>query len=194
MSETSVSLLERLRQQPDPGSWQRLLDLYTPLIRGWLRRHGLQLADADDIVQEVLGVVVRELPGFQHDRRPGAFRCWLRTITVNRLHTYWRSRRSRPLGSGDSDVQEQLEQLEDPASRLSHLWDKEHDQHVLARLQELIEPEFTAITWRAFQRVTLDGCRAAEVAAELGISVNAVLLAKSRVLNRLRQEARGLID
>jgi RNA polymerase sigma-70 factor (ECF subfamily) len=65
MSETSTSLLDRLRLQPDQQAWQRLVELYTPLIRGWLRRHALLDQDADDVVQEVLSVVVRRLPEFR---------------------------------------------------------------------------------------------------------------------------------
>jgi RNA polymerase sigma-70 factor (ECF subfamily) len=87
-----------------------------------------------------------------------------------------------------------LEQLEDPNSALSQLWDREHDQHVTRRLLELIEPEFSATTWQAFRRVVLEGAKAAEVAAELGITANAVWIAKSRVLARLREELRGLTD
>lgn len=194
MSDTPVSLLERLRLRPDAGSWQRLVDLYTPLIRAWLRRHALQDPDADDLVQEVLGVLVRELPQFRHDRRPGAFRRWLRTITVNRLRAFWRARQARPLATGDSDLVAVLHQLEDPDSRLSHLWDQEHDQHVARRLLELLEPEFEPSTWRAFRLLVLEGRPTAEVAAELGITANAVRIAKSRVLSRFRAEAEGLID
>jgi RNA polymerase sigma-70 factor, ECF subfamily len=65
---------------------------------------------------------------------------------------------------------------------------------VAAKLMELIRPQFEAATWQAFRRVALDGVKASVVAEELGISVNAVLLAKSRVLSRLRQELRGLTD
>src|SRR5437870_2279853 len=85
MHETSASLLDRLRR-PKAGEadWRRLVDLYTPLIRGWLRRHAdLPPGDADDVVQDVLAVVVRRLPDFEHNQRTGAFRAWLRTITVN---------------------------------------------------------------------------------------------------------------
>src|SRR5262249_60944803 len=64
--QTSASLLERLRLQSDAGAWQRLIDLYEPLIRGWLRRHDLQPADSGDLVQGVLGVLVKEIPGFEH--------------------------------------------------------------------------------------------------------------------------------
>jgi RNA polymerase sigma-70 factor (ECF subfamily) len=193
MADTSLSLLERLRVQPDAPSWQRLVDLYTPLIHGWLRRQGVRPQDADDLVQEVLGVVVRELPRFQHDRRRSAFRCWLRTITLNRLRGFWRSQQTRA-AAGCAGVDDRLAQLEDPDGGLSQLWEQEHDRHVLRRLLELIEPEFAPTTWQAFWRVTLDGARPIEVAANLGLSVNAVLLAKSRVLRRLRQEAQGLVE
>jgi RNA polymerase sigma-70 factor, ECF subfamily len=194
MSETSTSLLERLREQPDGDAWQRLVRLYTPLLRQWLGRYGLQPSDVDDLTQEVLAVVVRELPQFEHNRRPGAFRRWLRTILVNRLRGFWRARQSRPLATGDSDLGRMLEQLEDPESGLSRLWDQEHDRHVLARLLEQIEPEVTPTTWQAFRRVVLEGEDEEAVASALGVSVNAVFIAKSRVLSRLRREARDLID
>jgi len=194
MSDTSLSLLERLRLRPDAEAWRQLVDLYTPLIHGWLRRHAVPAADADDLTQEVMTVVVRELPQFRHNQQRGAFRNWLRTITVHRLRVLWRSRQARPLATGDSDFLKMLDELEDPHSDLSRLWDQQHDQHVARRLMELVQPQFEPATWRAFRRVVLDGVKAAVVAAELGMSVNAVLLAKSRVLSRLRQEVQGLTD
>src|SRR5437763_29648 len=157
MSDTSLSLLERLRLRPDAEAWRRLVDLYTPLIHGWLRRHAVPLADADDLTQEVMAVVVRELPGFHHNHQRGAFRNWLRTILVNRLRVLWRARQSRPIATGDSDFVKMLDELEDPRSGLSQLWDQQHDQHVARRLMELVQPQFEPATWRAFRRVVLDG-------------------------------------
>jgi RNA polymerase sigma-70 factor (ECF subfamily) len=194
MPDTPVSLLERLRLRPDGAAWRRLVDLYTPLIRNWLGYHALAQPDVEDLVQEVLGVLVRELPRFRHDLRRGAFRRWLRTITVNRLRTFWRERRSRPRATGDSDFLSVLDQLEDPHSSLSRFWEQEHDRHVVRRLLELLEPEFEPATWRAFQLLVLEGKRTDEVAGLLGVSVNAVRIAKSRVLRRFRQEVDGLID
>jgi RNA polymerase sigma factor (sigma-70 family) len=193
--ETSLSLLERLRQPPrDEAAWKRLADVYTPLIHGWLRRYDVQAEDACDLTQEVLSTVHREMSRFEHNRHPGAFRCWLRTITANRIRAFWKQRRSQRLPAADSDLDRRLAELEDPGSDLSHLWDQEHDRYVLRHLLELVEPEFAPATWQAFQSLALEERRAAEVAAELGTTVNAVLLAKSRVLRRLRQEARGLVD
>jgi RNA polymerase sigma-70 factor (ECF subfamily) len=194
MTETSLSLLDRLRLNPDAESWQRLVDLYTPLIRGWLRRYSVAMADAEDLTQDVMTTVLRELPGFQHNHRQGAFRNWLRTITVHRLRALWRERHGHAQATGDSDFLQMLDQLEDPKSELSRVWDQQHDHHVARRLMAMVQPQFEPKTWQAFRRTVLDGLKAALVAAELKISVNAVLLAKSRVLSRLRQEMQGLTD
>jgi RNA polymerase sigma-70 factor (ECF subfamily) len=193
LADTPVSLLERLRLRPDPASWQRLVDLYTPLIRDWLRRQAVQPADIDDLTQDVLGTVARELPQFHHDLRRGAFRRWLRTVTVNRLRNFWRAARLRP-AVGSATVEEALAQLADSSSDLSRLWDEEHDRHVVRRLLELIEPEFEPTTWQAFRLLVLDGLPTREVAAAVGLSVNAVRIAKSRVLSRFRREIEGLVD
>ena len=139
-------------------------------------------------------VLMRKLPEFRREPRPGAFRRWLRGITVNCLRNFWRAQRSRPKATGDSEFAQMLDQMEDPDSGLSALWDVEHDRHITARLLEMIRPFFEDTTWRAFRRVALDGATPDEVAAELGVTVNAVFIAKSRVLSRLRQEGEGLID
>lgn len=194
MSATSATLLERLRDRADAAAWQQLVGLYTPLLTGWLRRHALQSADVEDVVQDVLEAVAREVPEFRHNGRTGAFRHWLRTILANRLREFWRARRLRPAATGDSDLAALLDQLEDPTSSLSHLWDQEHDQHVVRRLLARIEPQFAPSTWQAFHRIVLDGARPDTVAAELGMTVNAVFIAKSRVLQRLRAEGRDLLD
>jgi RNA polymerase sigma-70 factor (ECF subfamily) len=194
MSQTSASLLGRLQADPHSAAWDRLVELYEPLIRGWLRRHEVLAQDADDLVQEVMAVVVRRLPEFRHNQRVGSFRTWLRTITVNALRDHWRGGKRRPTATGASDFQQLLVQLEDPTSGMSQLWDQEHDRHVTHRLLELLKGEFEPRTWQAFTLVALDGIPASQAAEQLGISVNAVFIAKSRVLARLRQEAEGLID
>ena len=194
MAETSATLLQRLNDRSDSVAWQRLVDLYTPLINSWLRRQGVSAEDAEDLTQEVLGIVVREVSQFQHNGRAGAFRTWLRTITINCLRQSWRSRRVRPQTTRLPDLDSALDQLEDPASDLSRRWDREHDEFVLHRLLDLIEPEFRPATWQAFRRQVIDGAPAELVAAELGLTVNAVLIAKSRVLSHLRRNAEGLVD
>src|SRR5262249_2524342 len=138
--------------------------------------------------------VVRELPQFQHNRRPGAFRNWLRTILVHRLRGFWRWQQTHARAAGDDEHVQWLDQLADSTSGLSQLWDPEHDRHGMSRLLEQIEPEVTASTWQAFRKVVVEGRDEEAVAGELGLSVNAVHIAKSRVLARLRRQAEGLIE
>ncbi len=102
---TSSSLLLRVRDRADAGAWGRLVDLYDPLLRDWLRRHAVLPHDHDDLVQDVLHAVAQEMPGYAYDRSRGGFRGWLRTVLVHRLRNYWRQRRSRPVATGDSDFQ-----------------------------------------------------------------------------------------
>lgn len=188
MADTPISLLERLRLGPDPASWRRLVDLYTPLIRTWLSRYQVQPSDLDDLTQEVFRTLLDELPHFHHDLRRGAFRRWLRTIAVNRLRVLWRVRQASP---ADDAL---LAQLEDPASDPNRRWDEEHDCLVARRLLELLEPEFEPTTWAAFRLLVLEGVETREVAERLNITPNAVRIAKSRVLSRFRSEIEGLID
>src|SRR5882724_3044104 len=140
MADTSVSLLERLSLGPDEQSWKQFVDLYAPLIHAWLRRYSVQKQDAEDLAQEVLAAVVRGIADFHHNRQRGAFRNWLRTTTVNQLRVLWRTRRGRAEATGDSDIARMLDQLADPNSSLSRLWNQQHDQHVARRLMEMIQP------------------------------------------------------
>lgn len=194
MDATSPSLLDRLRSAPAEADWQQLVDLYTPLIRNWLARHGVQAADTSDLEQEVLAIVVRKVPVFEHNGRTGAFRTWLRTITARCLKDFHRARRLRPAGPGGTDFQMLLAEMADPDSAASRLWDREHDLHVTRCLLARIRPDFSDQTWQAFARHVCEEIPAAEAARELGITVNAVFIAKSRILARLRQEAGNLLD
>jgi len=194
VNETSLSLLARLRHSPESENWNRLVDLYAPLIRIWLRKYDVQESDADDLVQEVLLAVSKDLGKFEHGGQPGSFRGWIKAILVNRLRKFWRARDRRPRAGGAAEMDDRLAQLEDPASEMSQIWNREHDRYVLRQLLALAEPHFAQTTWTAFCRVALDGAKPDDVAEEMGISLNSVCLAKSRVIRRLRRESEGLIE
>jgi RNA polymerase sigma-70 factor (ECF subfamily) len=184
---TSITLLERLRDRQDAGAWQVLFDLYAPLVRRWLRAPGVQAADVEDLTQEVLTVLARKMPDFVHSERKGAFRNWLKTITVHKLRDFLRAGAHRPQNVAE-DPDGWLAELEDPSSGLSREWDRQHDQYIVRRLLDLLKPEFAPATWEAFRLRVLEDQPTAAVAQQLGLSVNAVVIAKSRVLARLREE------
>lgn len=190
---TSLSLLGRVRSAADQDAWEHLVALYRPLLERWLRSYEVQAADAEDLVQDVLTVVLQEVASFDHNQRAGAFRTWLRRILANRVRNFWRGRNYSPR-AGTSSLLEQIEQLEDDGSGLSRVWDADHDRHVVAQLVETVRPHFQPQTWEAFRRQVFEGQRADVVADELGMSLSAVYVARSRVLAALRREGAGLIE
>ena len=194
MPDTPASLLDRLCASTDPTLWEQLVSLYTPHIRGWLGQLQIAKNDVDDLLQEIFVVVIRELPRFHRAERRGAFRRWLRTIAEHRVQAYWRSRKTRPAAVGNAEMPDVLQQLQDPADALSRLWDEQHDRHVLRGLLQLVKTDFEERSWEVFERLVFREEKAAIVAVDLDMSVPAVYATKSRVLKRLRQEARGLVD
>ncbi len=192
MDLTSVSLIDRLKTAPpDAPDWQRLQDIYFPLIQRWLRRVPGLGNEADDLAQEVFLVLLREFPRFER-RREGSFRAWLRNIAVNKARNFSKRRDRRPaVGLDPSDGF--LDQMADPESDLAREWDREHDEHVARKILTAVQADFSPTTWKAFQRFALDGLPATRVGEELGLTENAVLLAKSRVVRRLREEAGDLL-
>jgi RNA polymerase sigma-70 factor (ECF subfamily) len=183
--DTSPSLLERLRRPGEQEAWARFVDLYTPLLYHWARGVGLQPHDAADLVQEVFAALVTKLPQLTYDRSK-SFRGWLRAVTLNK----WRERCRRlavpevPVGAA-SDV---------AAPDGEALWEAEYRQHLVARAVEIMRTDFQPATWRACWEVVVAGRPAAEVAAELGLTVGAVHAARFRVTARLREELAGLMD
>ena len=194
MLATSQSLLERLHDRGDTQAWGRLPNVYEPWLRGWLSRHQLQPADVEDVLQDVLLVVSEKLAVFAHNGRPGAFRTWLRTILTQRVRHFLRGQRNRLAVLSPQPLMDWLAQFEDAASDLSRQWDLEHDQQLARRLLASIREEINPTIWQVFQMLVLEDRPVAEVARHFGLTANAVYIARSRVMARLREEARGLMD
>jgi RNA polymerase sigma-70 factor (ECF subfamily) len=193
VSPTSFSLLDRLKVAgPDASDWNRLQGIYLPLIERWLGRVPGLGDESADLAQEVLVVVFREVPRFERQRE-GSFRAWLRKVTVNKVLNFRRQCHRRP-AVGLDPADGFLERLSDPHGDLAREWDRDHDKHVVEKLLAVVQSDFTPMTWDAFRRFGVDGVPAGRVAEELGLSENAVILAKSRVLKRLREEAGDLLE
>jgi RNA polymerase sigma-70 factor (ECF subfamily) len=187
MHTTPASLLHRLQQANEQADWERFVKLYTPLLCHWARQLGLAETDADDLVQDVFVLLVQRLPEFRYDPNK-RFRGWLWTVTLNK----WRERHRRQptaVSVGDRD----LDGLASPDGAAA-LDETEYQQYLVGRALQIMQAEFEPTTWKAFWESVSGGRPAAQVAAELGITENAVYLAKGRVLRQLREELRGLLD
>jgi RNA polymerase sigma-70 factor, ECF subfamily len=188
MYTTSVSLLERLRDPVQRDAWTRFVDLYTPLLLHWACRSGLQEADATDLVQDILTTLLQKLPTFEY-AQGGSFRRWLKALTLNKWRDRCRRRAVRPAEVSLAGSAEPSDA--DPAALFE---ETEYNQRLVARALQVMQTEFRPTTWKACWEHAVSGRSAADVAAELGLTEGAVYVAKSRVLRRLREELRGLLD
>lgn len=189
---TRASLLVRLRDGSNHEAWREFLELYSPLIYGFVRNRGLQDADAADLLQDVLRSVAGAVERLEYDKQKGGFRAWLFTITRNKLATFLTSRRSHYQASGDSGQHEVLNSHPDRSSDLEHEWEREFQRQLAARAMQTIQTEFEDKTWQAFWQTAVDGLPAAEVSRRIGLSAGAIYVAKSRVLARLKEEIERL--
>jgi RNA polymerase sigma-70 factor (ECF subfamily) len=191
---TSLTLLERLRTH-EPGAWERLLYLYTPLVAYWCKRGGVRGQDADDVSQEVFQSVAAGLGGFRRDRAGDTFRGWLRAITRNKVRDHFRRGQHQPEARGGTDAQKRLQEISQPETPLPDEADDPPQEltGLYHRALELIRSEFEGRTWQAFWRAAVEGQAPADIAADLGVTPAAVRKAKSRVLRRLREEVGDLI-
>ena len=192
-SSISSTLLERIRAR-QPEAWQRLVNLYTPVVYQWCRQYHVTRDDALDLVQEVFTAVAQNIGGFRRSRPGDSFTAWLRTITHNKIRNYSSYCRGRPLAEGGTNAQERLLQVPEMPDPSETGDPREVNGLVVPIGLDLVRAEFENRTWEAFQRVVVEEQSPAQIAADLGMSVQAVYKAKSRVLRRLRQELDGLME
>lgn len=194
---TSPSLLVRATSG-EAAAWQRMVQIYGPLVYSWARRTGLQPQDAADVTQETFAAVSTRLPAYDAERLGATFRGWLWTITRNKAADLVRKHRSQPGARGGSTNLANLNAVyEDssgsvgvsPNSPSERAMDQ---QEIIRRALAILRSSFEPTTWQAFWRTVIDGCTPDEVAAELALSRWAVYKARSRVLQRLRSELDGL--
>jgi RNA polymerase sigma-70 factor, ECF subfamily len=192
-SGTSRSLLDRIRAN-EAAAWDRLVALYAPLVFHWCRRAGLQEEDSADVFQEVFQAVAAHIDGFRRDHPGDTFRGWLRTIARNKIHDHFRRCGREPAGAGGSDAQKRMAQVPAPLPLEEQDAEREAERRLFGRALESIRDEFEERTWQAFWLTAVDGGSAKDAAAELGMSPGAVRVAKSRVLQRLREELGDLAE
>ncbi len=178
--DTPATLLMRLCREPVPEDWERFVSLFTPLLKRWAERFGVCASDTEDLLQELFVLLLRELPTFEYDPSR-SFRAWL--WTVFRHNTLaWHQRQPRVTFAAV-----QLQELQSPDA-VAEVDEAEYRRYLLGRIMQIVQADFPATTWQLFQQVAIEGRPGVEVARNLGVTVNAVYLARGRVMARLREE------
>ena len=196
---TSRTLI-RQAAADDPAAWQRMVDLYSPLVYFWCQESGLGAADLQDVFQEVFHSLYRNL-GQYRELKAGSFRGWLRTITRNKINDQFRKSKKQPQAAGGTEALRYMEQIPGEScvdvhsSGPSLLPAERAINHALLRQAlDNIHDQFSPQTWQAFWKVAIDGRETVDVAEELGMRPGTVRVAKSRVIKRLRMELGESMD
>lgn len=186
VNTTRPSLLVRIRDLRDEMAWGEFAQLYTPFIYRVARQSGLQDADASLVTQDVLVTVARTIHRFEYNPKSGSFRGWLKVVTRSRLSDFLRAQGKEIQGTGDTGMLHVIN--EQPDASQPDLWEREFRRTLFEWAVDRIRCDFEDSTWHAFWQTSVDGRETRDVADELGLSVGAVYIARSRVLARLRKE------
>lgn len=175
-NRTQSSVLRDLQR----GDGERFARIYTPLAYGMARRMNLDHADAEDVAQQVLLEIVRQIRQFEYDRARGSFRGFIKAIVRRRVCDL---KRRRHEVSADDATPAPVAAADD----FDRLFDREWYKSHLSAALDIVRAEVHARTFDAFHRSVLLEQPVEQVAAELGLSPNQVSQYKRRVFERLKE-------
>lgn len=184
--ETRASLIMRLPDAGDVVAWDEFVAIYQPLVYRLALRKGLQPADAQEVVQEVMVAVSKAVTRFDPHSSEGRFRDWLFTIARNLMLNYLTRPKHRPWANGGSGMWDLLQQQPDPTGEVSGLFELEYRRELFRWAAEQIRSEVQSRTWDAFWKTSVEGHSVEDTAENLGMTVGNVYIARSRVMARLR--------
>lgn len=192
--ETRASLILRLPNAADVAAWDEFVAVYGPLLYRMAVRQGLQPADAEDVVQEVLSSIARSVAQWLERPDRGKFRAWLLRIARNTAVNYLTRRRHERLGAGGDDAAQWLAEVAAPADPLTEQFELEYRRGVFQWAADRVRESVAQVTWEAFWRTSVLQQPVSDVAAQLGVSAGNVYIARSRVMARLRALVRQFED
>jgi RNA polymerase sigma-70 factor, ECF subfamily len=193
MQSTLASSVLVRAQKGDGEAFAKITSLYGGLVYYWCRRAGLSPEDSEDVSQHVFLSVSKGLAGFRREKPSDSFRGWLRVVTRSRIMDFFRESNQREFAVGGTSFMEQvnsiLEESVEPTEEL-----RAETIILFERAMTLLQSEFSPNDCKSFQMLVVDAIPPREVAEKLGVSINSVYIAKSRVLKRLRDEFEELIE
>ena len=191
---TRATLLERLRQWDDHSGWQEFFNTYWRLIHRVARKAGLNEHEAQEVVQETVITVARNMPDFRYEPARCGFKSWLMNLTRWRIVDQIRRRaRIEHRTCSSAILDERIEDAPDPdGCGLESIWDQEWQTHLLEAATERVKKRVAPKQYQMFYLHALKELPVGEVARRVGTSVGAVYLAKHRVGRIFRSEFKAL--
>jgi RNA polymerase sigma-70 factor (ECF subfamily) len=195
LAPTRDSLLHRLKDWDDQSSWQEFFNLYWKLIYGVALKAGLNDAEAQDVVQETIMSVAKNLKDFQIGAEHGSFKAWLLKTTRWRIADQVRKRLPVSASKVDDSTARTstAHRVPDPASlEWDALWECDWQRTVmeaaLANLRGAIDPE----EYQIFDLQVFKELSALEVARRMKVKLARVYFVKHKVARLLKREIKRL--
>lgn len=196
--KTRRSLLSRLRDSEDHESWRAFFDLYWRMLYKVARRSGLSDADAQDVVQETVVAVARQIPEFHYDPSRGTFKHWLFRFVQRRVSDHLRRVYRQP-PRGELAFEPMAEDdasapavPDENAAGMDTAWDQEWEQSVFEAAVAQVRTRANPKHFQVFDYCVRRGWPAAKVAATLGLNAAQVYLARHRVSQAVKDAAREI--
>ena len=189
--KTSASLILKVANQRDFEAWNRFSSIYEPLVYRIALAKGLQTADAEDLVQEVMTRVARSVGKWEPDSGKGTFRGWISTIARNLVVDFLRRKTRTPVTSDRTEIRKLVEGVSDTENELEY-FDREYERQLFINASNDIRGYFAQSTWQAFWETAVKNEPIARVANRLGMSPGAIYVARSRVMSRLKRRIQAI--
>lgn len=194
---TRRSLLTRLKNWDDSEGWRDFFDTYGKLIYSFAMKAGLSNAEAQDVVQETLLAVAKQMPGFHYDAAKGSFRRWLFNQARWRIADEFRKRqRADWVQSGSDDASTGTTEMnlvpDASEEKLAAAWDAEWRENQLARALERVKAKVSERQYQMFHLFTVQGWSMAEINRTLKVNRAQVYMAKMRVSRLVKTELAAL--
>jgi RNA polymerase sigma-70 factor (ECF subfamily) len=191
LSLTNTSLLAGLRDRSNDACWGEFFTRYQPLLVAFGRKLGLTETDAHDAAQETLMAFVSAYREGGYDREKGRLRTWLMGIASHKIRDLQRKRGREKVVADNPGSTAFLNKIPDDEA-VSQIWDAEWHESIIKRCLEEVRRQVKPRTMEAFELFALQGLSAEQVAQKLGMTENAVWIAKNRVLTRMRETQKYL--
>ncbi|MCC7290724.1 MAG: sigma-70 family RNA polymerase sigma factor [Phycisphaerales bacterium] len=189
---TTSTLLRRLRSFDDAGAWKRLLERFRSPVLAFARKLGLSDVEADDAAQEAFLAFVKAFRDGAYDPCRGSLRKWLFGIAYRQIANYRRKMIAEQVKRDERGQSSRFWQMLPTEEEASVSWDAEWERAMLEESLLRVQSEFEDRTYRAFHLVVRAAQSPDQAAQALGMSRDAVYVAKHRVLKRLREIRKDL--
>lgn len=190
---TRRSLLCRVKDPRDADAWQEFVQIYRPAIYRFARKRGLQPADADDLAQLVFAKVSEKVQDWDFEEKGGSFRAWILVVTRNAVINSL-TRRKPDIASGGTTMTQQLANYKIQQEQVDAELQHEYRRATFRHAAKIVRAEFTETTWQAFWLTSTENLATEVVVDQLGITMGALYAARSRVMRRLKEVVKQLVE